>query len=118
MPTFRSAAIQAPLCFHVPKMLCGRTANAVAAAIGQLDATASLGIDLPMRLIEVEPMKAEPAATYCEAQGEERFGTLRQWPSELAHMLAEQFDAFFGPGARNEPDASMTVPVLAPLPVL
>ena len=117
MPKFSSAAIQAPLCFHVPKMRCGSTASAVAAAIWQFDAT-RLGIDLSMRLIEVEPMKAEPAATYCEAQGEERFGTLRQWPSELAHMLAEQFDAFFGPGARNEPDASMTVPVLAPLPVL
>ena len=118
MPKFSSAAIQAPLCFHVPKMLCGSTASAVAAAIWQLDATARLGIDFPMRLIEVEPMKAEPAATYREAQGEARFGTLRQWPSELAYMLAEPFDAFFGHDARNEPDASMTVPVLVPLPVL
>jgi len=118
MPKFSSAAIHAPLCFYVPKTLCGSMASAVAAAIWQLDATAKLGIDLPMRLIEIEPIKAEPAATYRGAQSEVRFGTLQEWPSELAYMLAEPFDAFFGPGARNEPDASMTVPVLAPLPVL
>ena len=90
----------------------------LSAASRWVDATARLGIDLPVRLIEVEPMKAEPAATYREAQGEARLGTLRQWPSELAHMLAEPLDTFFGPGVRNESDAGMTVPVLAPLPVL
>ena len=117
MPKFNSTADTAAVCFHVPKMLCGSTASAVAAAIWQLDATAKLGIDLPMRLIEIEPAKAEPAA-YREALENAGLGAVRQWPSELAHMLSEPFSALFGPGARDERGASTAVPVPATLPGL
>jgi len=37
MPKFNSTADTAAVCFHVPKMLCGSTASAVADAVRQLD---------------------------------------------------------------------------------
>jgi len=117
MPKFNSTADTAAVCFHVPKMLCGSTASAVADAVRQLDSSARVRIDLPMRRIEIEPAKAEPAA-YREALENAGLGAVRQWPSELAHMLSEPFSALFGPGARDERGASTAVPVPATLPGL
>ena len=116
MPKFNSTSNAAAVCFHVPKMLCGSTASAVADAVRQLDSTARVRIDLPMRRIEIEPAKAEPAA-YREALEKAGFGAVRQWPSELAYMVNEPFSALFGPGTRDESSSSTAVPVPATLPV-
>jgi copper chaperone CopZ len=68
--------------FDVREMTCRRSAAAVRDALRELDRGAEVRIDLPMRRVEIQPIRAEPC-DFRDAIRNAGYTPTRQWPSEL-----------------------------------
>lgn len=73
------------ICFHVKDMTSSRSADAVREALLELDARATVRIDLPMRRVEIDPTGAEPS-DFRNALSSAGYSSVRQWPSERAYL--------------------------------
>jgi copper chaperone CopZ len=84
MSTFPALG-KAQIFFHVKDMTSARSADAVRGALMDLDARATVRIDLALRRVEIDPDTGE-AGAFRDAIRNAGYTSVRQWPSDQAYL--------------------------------